>query len=138
MDTTKFSDPAIVGPGCWFKIHMDALHADTNSAKLNFIKFMTQMSEKFKCVDCRQHFKNYLVEHPPSDYFMKEQGMFIWAWEFHNAVNVRLHKPIITYEEALEYFSTADEGVCFDCGESSQKDVPSLLNQYVHKRFMQR
>jgi hypothetical protein len=47
----------------------------------------------------------------------KDVGLFKWAWLFHNAVNQRLKKPIVSWSEAKRMYSP-DEGVCTsDCGQ---------------------
>ncbi len=44
----------------------------------------------FGC-NCRQHLKAYLVEHPP-----RFDDFAAWSVELHNAINLRLGKPIWT------------------------------------------
>jgi hypothetical protein len=137
MDTTKFSDPASVGPGCWFKIHVDAISATDDKSKFSFINSIINLSKNFKCNDCKVHFTKYISDNPPSNYFNTDDGMFKWSWEFHNGVNKRLKKKIIKYEEAFKYFSDEQEGVCFDCSPEDEpikvsRTIPDVLSKYVN------
>lgn len=47
---------------------------------------------------CIAHYATYLTEHPPAlDSFDAYRR---WTWELHNAVNMRLGKPVVSYEDA--------------------------------------
>ena len=57
-----------------------------------------------------KHAHDYLMEHPMEPYRdIKDDsgipcGMFMWSWEFHNAVNERLGKKVIDYNDAYELY----------------------------------
>ena len=48
------------------------------------------------CTICRQHAIQYVQNNPPD----KENDKFLWSYNFHNNVNVRLNKPIMDYQSA--------------------------------------
>ena len=52
----------------------------------------------------------------------EEVGFFKWSWIFHNAVNSRLEKPIISWETALSmYYSNTT------CSKNCQKEETQTL-----------
>lgn len=114
------SNPRQIGPGIWYSIHILAKNAITEAKKNEFIDYMYLLSVEFPCGNCRNHIQVYLNEHP-FDPFMnlvnekgEDVGMFKWTWMFHNAVNARLHKPILDWDTAWEMFETGKE-VCTNC-----------------------
>ena len=123
MSKAKFpSNPAIIGPGIWYSIHIKAKHATTPQTKSDFIDYMYLLSVEFPCGKCRGHIQEYIRDHS-FDPFMNivtergDIGMFKWAWMFHNTVNMRLHKPYVDFDTAWEMFDTGRE-VCTNCSGS--------------------
>ena len=49
------------------------------------------------CVECRDHSVDYYKRNPPD--LSSSQGFQRWMWAFHNAVNARLGKRQLTYEQ---------------------------------------
>lgn len=125
MEVTQFADPVKVGPGIWFSLHLMALHATTDELKRAFLIYVENLCANFRCQDCQKHFRKYLDEHPLLPYWDRKDGqgrplgMFIWSWEFHNAVNRFLHKYEPTLEEAYDYYHNNMIGVCTDCGHTN-------------------
>jgi Erv1 / Alr family len=134
MEVTQFADPVKVGPGVWFSLHLTALHATTDELKRAFMIYVENLCANFRCQDCQKHFRKYLDDHPLLPYWDRKDGhgrplgMFIWAWEFHNAVNRFLHKYEPTLEEAYDYYHNNLIGVCTDCGHSSGVSGMSVAN----------
>ena len=122
--SSKFNNPAIVGPGIWFTIHHMARYSITPDKINNFINFIHSLTSSFPCEPCKKQFMKYVRDHPLENYretknvSMEYVGMFIWSWKFHNAVNERLRKPLVEYEVVLEMFSNPDIMTCkLDCDE---------------------
>lgn len=93
----------------WDSIHKMARDAKTDSKKAEFEKYMNSLIYSFPCPKCRPHIKQYLLSHPiKSCRNTTENGLNIglskWSWEFHNSVNKRLTKPVITWEEYLRRY----------------------------------
>lgn len=117
-------DPNYVGPGTWISIHKSSLYLTADE----FIKFVNGLQRSFSCANCKEHFGDYLKEKPPSKYKnikiryhnkTLDLGMFLWSWEFHNAVNKRLGKPILSWESACQLFVDENfDGV--ECSKSCQ------------------
>lgn len=115
------TDPKYIGPGTWSVIHTLAYKARNIEKQRDFIYFMKEICESFPCVVCKGHCKEYINNHPIEDYlgilvdingekFMI--GMFVWAWKFHNAVNVRIKKPIMSWDTAYNLYSEQEPLVC--------------------------
>lgn len=117
-DTT---DPKYVGPGAWNTIHRMAFNAQNSTSQFAFISFMKETCHGFPCTVCRGHCTDYIKNYPMEDYLntMVEMGsqklslgMFIWSWRFHNAVNARLKKPMMSWDTAYNLYAEKDGLVC--------------------------
>ena len=126
-DTTKFA-------GIWFKIHVDAVTATTDSLKEAFIININATCDNFKCKKCQPHFRKFIDTYPLKNYWNikdgrgRDIGFFKWSWELHNQVNKFLKKYEPSLEEAYDFYANTEAGVCFDCGgttDSPSEHVPS-------------
>lgn len=121
------SNPAIIGPGIWQAITFMAKHATTDLKKNEFIDYMYMLSVEFPCGKCRTHIQEYLRENSFEPFMNltnengEQIGMFKWVWMFHNAVNLRLHKPFVDFQTAWEMFDTGRE-VCTNCSNSMSQN----------------
>lgn len=75
------------------------------------------------CDNCCEHGLSYLISHPPD--LANSESLQRWVCEFHNSVNTRLKKPIVSYEEYRGLY--ADE-ICWaysggGCAIASAPDV---------------
>ena len=120
-----------IGPGTWNVIHTLAFHARTKEEQLSFIKTMKTICHEFPCKVCRGHCKKYIKEHPMEPFINakltngEKIGLFLWTWKFHNAVNTRLEKPIMNWEEAYHLYNTKNGGECSQCSGSDEKSIES-------------
>jgi hypothetical protein len=128
MSKAKFpSNPDRIGVGIWYTLTLMAKHAVTDVKKNEFIDYVYLLSVEFPCGKCRIHFQEYLREHNFENYMnLKDDagndiGMFKWVWMFHNAVNMRLHKPFVDFQTAWEMFDTGRE-VCTNCSNSMSQN----------------
>lgn len=134
MDTTIFSDPTKIGPGIWFKIHIDAITATTDELKHAFVININAICDNFKCKKCQPHFRKFIDTHPLKNYWNikdikgRDIGFFKWSWELHNEVNKFLKKYQPTLEEAYDFYSDSEAGACFNCGN---KEVPELRSRAI-------
>ena len=125
------TNPKYIGPGTWNVIHTLAYNATTKESKQAFIKHMNIICKQFPCETCREHCKTYLKENPMIEYMDvvtegKPLGLFTWTWQFHNAVNHRIGKPILSWEIALHIYSQfkseKSDGVCsLECSDPDKK-----------------
>lgn len=128
------TDPEYIGPGTWNVIHRIAFKSSSRSEQLAFIKFMEDICYGFPCIVCKGHCTEYIKNHPIRDYLgvafeiNSEKlflGMFVWSWKFHNAVNHRLNKPIMSWDTAYNLYSQTETLVCSrNC--TSVSEVPVI------------
>jgi len=121
------------GPGIWFVIHLMSYKTDKDQTlRRSFFTYIHALADNFPCGECRGHFKNYLSNNPPE----KSNELFKWSWEFHNTVNKRLGKQVLTYEEAIKPFQSASPICTDECGEDHNPDVKRYytINSY-HKLY---
>jgi hypothetical protein len=124
----ELSHSPYCGPGVWYSLHTLAINARTKSRKKEFITIVVILRDNFKCMVCRNHWREYMDTHPIEEYFDvldshgNDVGMFKWTWIFHNHVNARLGKPHMDYQTAYNLYSQPEFGVCLDgCGEASNR-----------------
>jgi len=98
----------------WNTIHSRAYKAQSRKEQISFIEFMKDICSKLGCGICKYHCIEYIKNHPIEEYLdilhdIKDEkmplGMFIWTWKFHNAVNERIKKPIISWDTAYNLYS---------------------------------
>ena len=116
MEATAFNDIEKIGPGLWYKIHMDAIKAITLPLKESFVVNINALCDGFPCKNCQPHFRKFINDNPLKKYFEVKDGIFKWTWELHNDVNKRLGKICPTYEEAYNYYFSSHINGCYTCG----------------------
>ena len=124
------TNPEYVGPGTWNSIHRLAFLATTKEKQDCFVKTMKEICDGFPCLNCRYHCSEYITNHPMEEYKDKmvdingekqPLGLFLWSWKFHNAVNARLNKPIMSWDTAYNLYSDNNNLVCSkSCSENSK------------------
>jgi hypothetical protein len=118
MNHSKLHNPVYVGPGIWFTIHTFAANASSDSEKKDVIKHIRKLYDRFPCLECKGHFGEYLAKHPPEDTLGgNDDALFLWTVNFHNAVNYRLKKPQVSYEEAKSIYKENDIFCTKKCDE---------------------
>lgn len=86
----------------WDKIHRKAARAKDDNKKQKYVTFMKKVYKSIKCSECKGHMKNFLRKEQLISYYHIDNGFFIWSWKFHNDVNNRIGKSIISYEDAYK------------------------------------
>lgn len=103
-------DPSVFGPGTWIVTHTLALVSDRGERKRDtrFYKlYVYRMIHALPCAQCRRHAAQYLKRTPVPKWGSGD-SMFAWSVDFHNTVNARLGKPIISLETALEMYEDTE------------------------------
>ena len=85
---------SVWGPPLWKEIHLKSLTLSTDE----FITFLDSLPGKIPCPKCTRHYIAYRAEHP----IRKNTNILLWGIRFHNAVNLRLGKPVIPPNKAIE------------------------------------
>jgi len=106
------NDPIYAGPGAWYIIHSQSI-GDPKT----YLELIRQLSIKFFCDNCLIHMREYLKLNPPENFQnilverngkQEKLGLFLWAWQFHNDVNKRLGKPLMSWETACDLYLKSD------------------------------
>lgn len=126
------SDPKYIGPGYWDYIHRFSFNAKTIDKQKQMAVTIREICNNFPCKTCSGHCKEYIEKHPPEDFIgLKMEiygktemlGMFVWSWKFHNTVNIRLNKPLMSWETAYNLYSYGNTLACGkNCAEAGSKN----------------
>lgn len=113
------TDPTFIGPGIWFEIHSKTFRANTRNLQIEVIREIKDIINNFPCENCKAHAQQYLKNHPPEEYIdiyvdNMNLGLFVYCWRFHNSVNARLNKPIMSWDTAFDLYNVTEEkkGMC--------------------------
>jgi hypothetical protein len=119
----KLHDPRYIGPGIWFNMHLDAAEAKTRAEQVLAVQRFRRLQQRFPCLKCKEHFKEYLDRHPPEQIVgTSQEALFRWSVEFHNAVNAFTGKAQVSYTDAHNIFYIPDFIVCSaDCTDSDDE-----------------
>ena len=79
------------GPSTWKLLHTIAATTDNPPA---FVQLLRMLPVTLPCLECRQHCSEYFSSNPPESSVRDIESASIYVWEFHNAVNTRLGKPL--------------------------------------------
>jgi hypothetical protein len=127
MDHNKLHNPAVIGPGKWHTFHSMACDAKTPEEKQIVINLIRKEQSRFPCGDCKGHFSNYLESNPPEVSLNgSPESLFAWTVSFHNAVNYRLGKPQMSYDEAKSVYMN-DHTFCMASHEHKEPTQPKLV-----------
>jgi hypothetical protein len=105
------ANPEFWGSSFWLILHNGALRYPKNASNVfknkmkGFIKGIPYM---VPCYDCKQHAEasiDNLSEKELDEICSGQDKLFKFFVDFHNDVNKRLFKPIVTYEEAYNIYN---------------------------------
>lgn len=97
----------------WFIIHFEALKImihqfnsnndkkSTDKLISDYLDMVSYLIENMLC-SCKNHAKRILIKNP---FWKSDLNIFQWTVLFHNSVNKRLNKSIISYLDAFNHFS---------------------------------
>jgi Erv1/Alr family protein len=63
----------------------------------------------YPCKVCADDFTEYIAEHPPA--VESRESLSVWMCEAHNAVNIKISKPVFPCERVMERWRIATESV---------------------------
>lgn len=96
-------DPQVFGKYFWGTMHLTALGApDTFDATLanTYKGFFNQLANVLPCYSCKEHLVQTYQDISIDNALTGSHDLFAWTVGIHNAVNVRLGKPIMTVDDA--------------------------------------
>ncbi len=106
----KLNDPEIFGPPLWFVYHNAAYNYPINPSPLfkERMKYAIISLPVFvTCLECREHATAYIEKHRDTldEICSSRDNVFKFFVDFHNQVNKRYNKPILSYTEAYNLYS---------------------------------
>jgi len=90
--------PQCFGPPMWKSLHNIFRAYEPTPEKEQALKqFMSNLATLFPCPRCGAHIKE-AIKTMPTD---SKYSAFKWSIDFHNSVNERINKPILSYKDAI-------------------------------------
>lgn len=101
--------PEIFGPPLWFVLHNASVYYPENASPLHAERMkniILGLPVLLPCETCKEHATNFIEEnkHLLSDICKTKKSLFEFFVDFHNYVNERLQKPVLSYEEASKIY----------------------------------
>lgn len=101
------------GPACWRWLHNVAWTStlDTDPERKEAHTFVLHFAAHLPCSLCREHFYDMLrkdgtIAGATADAFKNETAFRYATVQWHNRVNERLRKPLMSYEDAEAMYGT--------------------------------
>tara|TARA_Y100000389_G_C17422476_1_gene497537 strand:- start:37 stop:519 length:483 start_codon:yes stop_codon:yes gene_type:complete len=105
------SNPEVWGPSFWFSLHNGSLHYPENPSDIVIKKmkgFILGIPYMLPCHDCAEHAKAYIsyVYDELNIICSSRDNLFKFYVDFHNYVNKRKNKKIMSHEEAYKLYAS--------------------------------
>lgn len=105
----SLTDPTVFGPAVWFTLHNGSAHLprDISPVSLKNIKgFIDGIPDMLVvCAKCAEHSRLYIETHRAAiNAFKTGDDVFKFYVDFHNFVNERLGKAVMTYDTARKLY----------------------------------
>ena len=103
------SSPQIFGPPLWFSLHNGAAHYPDNPspiARMQMKNVILGLPVLIPCKNCQNHATSHIEKHYDQldDICSSKDKLFKFFVDFHNYVNKRYNKPIMSYEDAYKLY----------------------------------
>ena len=102
-------DPSVFGPPLWFSLHNASAYYPENAPPAHAERMkniIIGLPVLLPCETCKEHATVYIEnnKHKLSDICKTKKNVFRFFVDFHNYVNERLGKKIVTFEEAYALY----------------------------------
>jgi hypothetical protein len=115
--------PECFGPALWASIHtIIRAFQPTPAGQVALRAYMTALGELFPCARCAEHVRAAVKTMPTHSTAAALQ----WSVDFHNDVNARIGKPVLTYEQAVAAMSRCSGGYSGGNGEGDATQWTTL------------
>lgn len=108
------ADRIELGNATWTFLHTMAEYYSqqpTETQQNEMKQFLITFSKIFPCEECADHFRDWIVTHPPD--VSSSLALNIWLCTYHNVVNKMLGKPTFSCEILTERWKEGwDDGSC--------------------------
>lgn len=115
----NFSNPDIWGPAFWFTIHNGANHyplTATPIVKERMKGFILGLPEMIPCRNCQEHARAHIEGSDLNKVCVGRSSLFAYFVDFHNYVNKRYNKPMVSVEEAEKLYTNGVSRDVFSYG----------------------
>ena len=100
--------PEVFGPAFWFTLHTGSVHLPQTLSPISISRlkgFINGIPEMVPCIECSEHARAFIEANKVRIENLKRgDEVFRFYFDFHNFVNMRLNKPVISYEQALKLY----------------------------------
>lgn len=134
------ANPKHIGPGYWANWHTISLKANNRHKKAELARNIVSAIDNFPCENCRKDSITYIKSNPLLKVVDDKDplSLFNWTIDFHNHVNNKLDKKILTYEMAKKIWSGEDLLCVGNCGlseseikpEKEENDIQIIIRGY--------
>ena len=100
MSHSKPEPKDVWAPREWYKLHWCAIRYPSNpteAEKKRMLLLFWNCIHNLPCGYCLKHAKKYTRSYPPD--FSGSEEFQTYLWRFHNAVNKRLGKPLMSAKD---------------------------------------
>ena len=104
----NLSLPDVWGPAFWFTLHNGANSYPTNASGLvkeRMKWFLLGLPEIIPCLNCKEHARDHIESSNLEAVCDGHDSLFRFFVDFHNYVNKRYNKPVMTYDDAIKLYS---------------------------------
>ncbi len=112
---TNNIDPLLWGPHGWHFMHYITFAYPINPSttdKENMSNFFTSLKNILPCDSCRTHFETHLKKNPlTNEALASRQSLVDWLINIHNEVNIMNHKPTVSNNDVMKYYSSKSQNV---------------------------
>jgi hypothetical protein len=91
----------------WFLIHFIAANIPQKISQddaVSFKAFIVCLRYLLPCPECRKHMNEYIETTDIDPYLKRRNDIFLWTVNFHNDVNKRLMKEVVSAEDVFDLY----------------------------------
>ena len=108
-DHYNISSPQVFGPPLWFSLHNASAHYPINPSPITSERMkniILGIPVLLPCKNCSEHATAYIEKNfdKLNDICSTRDNLFKFFIDFHNYVNIRYNKPVISYENAYKMY----------------------------------
>lgn len=108
------NSPAIWGPPLWYQMHMKTFEYPKNPTeedKHKIREYFRSIINILPCETCKEHYIEYLQKRPIRYHYDTKDNLINWLIDFHNEVNSRTGKKVLSYKEARSIYKQNNNNV---------------------------
>ena len=106
----KNIDPTIWGPPLWKFMHYFTLsypENPTEDEKDTLVNFFETIGDSIPCEKCRYNFSQHVEKMPLTEEILESNVKVVrWLFDLHNEVNKSTNKPVFSYDDFINMYST--------------------------------